>query len=79
MILITRIKIMMNIWPNPATDYINIDPGELQLSGSAYITIIDLNGRELIKVPYSERIDISSLHDGMYFIIISMNGTACWL
>jgi hypothetical protein len=67
-------KNLMNFWPNPAKDYINIGPGDLQLPGSAYISIIDLNGHELIKVPYSERVDISSLHDGMYFLIIRLNG-----
>jgi len=70
----TENKSHLNFWPNPARDYINIDPGELQLFGSVYVSITDLNGRELIKVPYSDRIDISSLHDGMYFIFLSMNG-----
>ena len=64
----------MNIWPNPAKDFINIEQGELQLFGLSYISIIDLNGRELIKVPFSERVDISSLRDGMYILIISTNG-----
>ena len=67
-------KNVLNIWPNPANDYININPGELQLYGSANISINDLNGRELINVPFNERVDISSLHDGMYFVIISING-----
>ena len=67
-------KSSLNIWPNPAKDYININPGELQLYGLSYITLTDLNGRQLIKVPFSERVDISSLHDGMYFLVISING-----
>ncbi len=61
-------------WPNPARDYINIEQGELQLYGTSYITITDLNGHELIKVPFSERVDISSLHEGMYILVISTNG-----
>ena len=64
----------MSFWPNPATDYIIINPGELQMHGSLYITFIDLNGQELLKVPYTDRVDISSLHDGIYFLVISMNG-----
>jgi len=67
-------KNLMSFWPNPATDYININTGEVQLYGSAFISITDLNGRELIKVPFSERVDISSLHEGIYFLVISMNG-----
>jgi len=69
-----RNKNLISVWPNPATDYVNVDPGELQLSGLSYITVIDLSGRELIKVPFSERIDISSLHEGIYIIITSLNG-----
>src|SRR5450759_2656585 len=64
----------LNIWPNPAKDYINIDPGELQLSGLPYISRTDLNGHELMKIPFSEKVDISPLHDGMYFLVISING-----
>jgi hypothetical protein len=68
-------KSLMIIWPNPASDYINIDPGDLQLSGSSYITITDLNGHELIKVLFNNKVDISSLKDGMYFLVININGS----
>jgi hypothetical protein len=64
----------MTIWPNPASDYFTIDAGEQPVSGYAFVSILDLSGRELIKVPYSERIDISSLHEGMYIVIITLNG-----
>jgi hypothetical protein len=67
-------KNKMKFWPNPAHNFINIDQGDLQLFGTSYITITDLNGRELIKVPFSERLDISSLHEGMYILIINING-----
>jgi hypothetical protein len=62
------------MWPNPASDYINLDCDGLALSGSAYISIIDLNGREYMKVPYSERIDISSLTPGLYTVITISGG-----
>ncbi|MDO9579882.1 MAG: T9SS type A sorting domain-containing protein [Bacteroidales bacterium] len=64
----------IDIWPNPANDYINVNTGELQLSGLSYISVVDLSGREHIKVPYSERIDITSLHEGVYIVITTMNG-----
>lgn len=64
----------INVWPNPATDYINISGGDLQLSGDSNVTIIDLSGRELIRTGYAERIDISSLPHGIYIIITSLNG-----
>jgi hypothetical protein len=79
-LLITSIKetqyenpVLKNIWPNPAKDYINIDRGNLQLSGISYVTITDLNGHQLLKVPFSEKVDISTLHEGMYIVIISTN------
>jgi hypothetical protein len=67
-------KNLFNVWPNPARDYINIDKGEYQFSGSAYINIIDLNGHKLINVLFSNKVDISALKDGMYFLVINING-----
>jgi hypothetical protein len=67
-------KNTISIWPNPASDYFSVEAGEESISGSAYITILDLSGRELKKVPYSEKIDISSLHEGMYIVITTING-----
>jgi hypothetical protein len=67
-------KNQLNIWPNPATDLLNIDPGKITMSGLSTITILDIYGRELIKVPFREQIDISMLHPGVYFIVTSMNG-----
>ncbi len=65
---------LINVWPNPVTDYINIDAGNQLLSGLSYISIIDLNGRELIKVPFSEQIDVSTLNKGIFIIIATLNG-----
>jgi hypothetical protein len=67
-------KNLMDIWPNPASDYLNINPGDLQLNGLSNISITDLNGHELLNVPFSERIDVSSLHPGMYILIIDIKG-----
>jgi len=64
----------LKIWPNPATDFISIDPGMEQVSGKTYISITDLSGREVIRDKYSDRIDVSALHDGIYFITLSFNG-----
>lgn len=71
--IIPEVPVSFRIWPNPATDYINLD-GDLLLSGSASISIIDLYGREMMRVPYSDRIDISPLKQGLYTVIILSNG-----
>jgi hypothetical protein len=65
---------ILHFYPNPAGDFITIDETEIALTGKIYISIVDLQGREVLKVPLSERIDISSLHEGMYIIIATRNG-----
>ncbi len=65
---------MIRMWPNPASDWVMISQGEQPLSGQTYITFTDLSGRELMRVPYAERIDISSLKEGIYIVITSLNG-----
>ena len=72
--IIYRNKNLIKIWPNPASYYITVDAGDLMTSGVPYITIMDLNGRELKKMALTERIDISSLPAGVYVIITSLNG-----
>ena len=62
------------MWPNPTSDYINLNCSDLALSRSAFISIIDLQGREMMKVPYSERIDISRLKPGIYTVITLSDG-----
>ena len=64
----------IKIWPNPAHDYIRIDGSDIQLKESVFIRIIDLNGHELIKVPFREQIDISSLHEGIFTVVIIIDG-----
>ncbi len=64
----------LNFWPNPAGDFINVDRNEFPASGLIYISIIDLYGRELIKVQLSDKIDISRIHEGVYIIVASRNG-----
>jgi len=67
-------KNIISVWPNPATDFLNVSCSDLQLSGLLYLTVMDMSGRQLMKVPFNERIDISSLHEGIYIIITSIKG-----
>ena len=69
-----RNKTSLHFYPNPASDFITIDEAEIVLTGNIQVSIVDLHGREVLKVPLSERIDISSLHEGMYIIIATRNG-----
>ena len=66
-------KKMIKIWPNPAVDYIYIDAGELFLNSLPVIKISDLQGRDLIKTSFSDKIDISSLPQGIYSLVLNIN------
>lgn len=58
---------MFRIWPNPATDHINLSIP--QSYRNSLIKIIDVNGREMISVSLEgDELDISMLNNG-YFII----------
>jgi hypothetical protein len=69
-----RDKPGLRFHPNPAHDFITLDPEEVQISDLTYLAIFDLQGRELIRVPVSDRLDISSLREGVYIIVSSRNG-----
>jgi hypothetical protein len=68
-IIIPSIPVNYRIWPNPARGFINLDCSDLAMSRSAWVSIIDMQGRELLKVPYNESIDVSALKPGIYTII----------
>lgn len=72
--IFSKNKNIIKIWPNPASDHITIEKGDIPLSGQTYISIYDISGRELIKVADSDRIDITSLPKGIYIVITSLNG-----
>lgn len=67
-------KNSIKIWPNPAIDYINLEVGDLLLKFSPVVKITDLQGREMIETAICNKIDISSLPVGIYFIMLNING-----
>lgn len=52
----------INIYPNPASNYI-------QVKNAKNVSIYDVNGRVVLKSTNSERINISSLENGVYVVI----------
>lgn len=64
---------MIKIWPNPAEDYIYIDAGDLILNSLPVIKISDLQGRDLIKTSFTDKLDISSLPQGIYILVLNIN------
>ncbi|MDY0098450.1 MAG: T9SS type A sorting domain-containing protein [Bacteroidales bacterium] len=64
----------LRIYPNPASDILNIDlPGGPPLN-AVYISFLDIYGRELMKMPYSTPVDISFLGRGVYIVVAKSNG-----
>jgi hypothetical protein len=64
----------LKIWPNPANNLINIDEGDLLLTSSPTLRIFDIQGREVMKILFMKQIDVSFLPDGIYFIVLNING-----
>jgi hypothetical protein len=64
----------VTIRPNPARDHITVIADGMILPEPSWITIIDINGRELIKCRNEGEINISSLHEGLYIVIVSTAG-----
>jgi hypothetical protein len=68
---------VLNIYPNPASDIINVEPG----SGYEWltkITLITVQGQEMLNViPANKqekvRLDVGSLEDGLYFMQVYTN------
>ncbi len=64
---------LIKIRPNPAKEVIFLEAGDIIPSGTWSVTITDLNGRTVAKVPYRDAIDISFLSEGIYFVITNIN------
>lgn len=74
---------LLEVYPNPANDYlaIHIRPGTTYSTCS--YQLVDVTGRVIlqktmgpISEDYSERIDVSALEDGIYFIQLNAGGNS---
>jgi photosystem II stability/assembly factor-like uncharacterized protein len=62
----------LNIYPNPAKDYINLDI--INNKNFNYYTINNVSGKNIIfKSKFKEKINISNLNNGVYFLILENN------
>lgn len=55
----------VNIFPNPATSHLIIKIKNLQ---GQEITMTDLNGKEIIRIPYQNKLNIRRFQAGIYFL-----------
>lgn len=68
-------KVVIDVWPNPTSEFLNI---ELQESGQSYNAIVyDTQGREVLMQQLNEKLtqlDIASLSNGVYVLSLSNSG-----
>jgi hypothetical protein len=64
---------MFRLWPNPAINQVTLICTGLTSGQPDNVSIIDLSGRELLNIKYTEVIDISALKAGIYTIVPRLN------
>jgi len=67
----TIINASINLYPNPTTDYFQING----IDGNALITMKDLNGKTLLtkQINSSDKININTFSKGIYIIEVNTN------
>lgn len=64
----------LRFWPNPARNTITVERPDNLTGRYAEISVIDLQGRELIRQELEEKTDVSSLREGLYIIRLITDG-----
>jgi hypothetical protein len=64
-----RIEEILQISPNPASDFIELKSDFINYN--SIIRIFNIYGTKLIEMPYSNKIDIRSLLSGIYFLEVN--------
>jgi hypothetical protein len=65
----------VKVYPNPANDFINIESNDTEISE---VALYDILGKQLLSQNElaNNRLDISNLTKGVYFMKISANGNS---
>ena len=61
------------VYPNPTSDYLNIDLKKVDVKGDVQVTIYELNGQKLFSRFNDTRIDVSDLNSGMYYYQVKID------
>lgn len=65
----TKNDYMLNVYPNPTNSVLNIIGEQNQLQ-NATISITNYLGQSALSIPFSNKIDLSQLSSGMYFLTV---------
>ncbi len=61
----------VSVYPNPSSSYLNFSSNYFM--NDAVISIVDVNGKVINEIPFSETIDVSNIPNGIYCLKIASN------
>ena len=61
------------VYPNPTSDYLNINLEKVTVDGDVQISVYGLNGQKLFSRFNQSRIDVSDLNSGMYYYQVKID------
>ena len=61
----------LSVYPNPVSNSLKVDLGNLAESDSAYLSVYTLEGVQVFKIEFRKKIDISGLSSGCYILTYS--------
>ncbi|MBN2779115.1 MAG: T9SS type A sorting domain-containing protein [Bacteroidales bacterium] len=64
---------MINIYPNPANDYINVEFGENKTYNVVIFNNLGQKVREVLLTSYNNKINVNDLQSGIYTIKIQVD------
>ena len=69
-VLIDKVESSIKLWPNPVSDYLNLNAGEAEIE---FIEIMDVSGRKIMRQENgNDRINVSQLQSGLHFLVIKI-------
>ena len=69
-------NLILNYYPNPATESITLNVGGINNFNNTYITIFDYSGRTVLKEKVAQaqtQVNMAALSNGLYFIQLQSN------
>ncbi len=63
----------IRIWPNPVSKILNMDLGQIPVNDKLEVSIYDAGGRLVISTGRVERMDVSALPQGIYYLVLTGN------
>ena len=70
--VIDRLPESIQVYPNPVKDVLTINSTEEDINNAAFY-IYALDGQLIAELPGSNKIDVSTLHSGLYQLVIASN------